>query len=385
MMKTFYLPDLGEGLQEAEIVAWQVNEGDRVVMDQPLLSVETAKAIVDVPSPFSGTVHRLHVAVGDIVLLGAALVDIDEGEAISDSGSVVGDMRMASHETAAVAAPVVAATAARVLAGRGVKAMPAVRALAARLNVDLTGVVGSGPNGVIVAADVEAAATASVPKPLTEGYAELRGPRRAMAQTMARAQSEVVLVTITDEADIHHWAADEDMTWRMLRAIGRACQAAPALNAWFDGARLARCVHAHVDVGLAVSIGDDLFVPVLRDVQNRSRADLRAAINAMKEDLAARRIAPEHMKNPTISLSNFGMLAGRYATPIVVPPQVTIVGSGRVREEVRAVAGEICVRCVMPLSLSFDHRAVTGAEAATFLAILIEDLQSPSGEADAGL
>ena len=164
-MKTFCLPDLGEGLQEAEIVAWHVGEGSRVVLDQPLLSVETAKAIVDVPAPFAGLVMRCHAGVGDIVPLGAPLVDIDEDAACSDSGTVVGHVEPV-HPAAGAAAPGVVFERKTAPDGGVVRAMPAARLLAARLGVELSAVTGSGPDGVIVLADVEAQAGRQAPAPV---------------------------------------------------------------------------------------------------------------------------------------------------------------------------------------------------------------------------
>ena len=197
-MKTFNLPDLGEGLQEAEIVSWHVSPGDRVVADQPLVSVETDKAVVEVPSPYSGRVVELFGADGDIVQVGAPLVAFEDpaaGRAAADSGTVVGEMRAseerAEEATAAARAPAV-----------GVKATPAVRALARRLGVDLALVAPSSPDGVISAKDVEQAAeTLAEAGPLEP----LRGVRRAMALRMAHAHAEVVPATVIDEADVESW------------------------------------------------------------------------------------------------------------------------------------------------------------------------------------
>lgn len=367
-MKTFKLPDLGEGLQEAEIVAWHVNAGDHIVVDQPLLSVETDKAIVDVPSPFAGKVLTLHAKVGDVVALDGALVDIDDGGEVEDSGSVVGDMTTATPaHTVSDAAATVGKPAAR-----GVRATPAVRALASKLNVDLSIVTPSGPDGAILASDVE-----RVAKVLANVAAltPLRGPRRAMAQNMALAHAEVVPVTLVDDADINAWPPGEDTTWRLLRAMVAGCRAAPALNAWFDSQALGVRQLSQIDVGIATDTEEALFVPVLRNVAERSRDDLRAALEQMKQDVRARTIPAESLRGHSITLSNFGMFAGRYASPVVMPPTVAIVGAGRARREPVAVGDAVVVHRVLPMSLTFDHRAATGAEAARFLAALIADLQ----------
>ncbi|MGF6544920.1 dihydrolipoamide acetyltransferase family protein [Paraburkholderia youngii] len=371
-MKIFKLPDLGEGLQEAEIVEWHVNDGDEVRADQPLLSVETAKAIVEIPSPQSGRITKLFGRTGDIVHLGAPLVAF-EGEADdADAGTVVGHMEVGQHVVQD--APASPGTGGGVSAGGGViKAIPAARALARKLDVDLSMVTPSGPEGVITAADVQ-----RVAKILGEvGPAEvLRGVRRAMAHNMARAQSEVAAATVIDDADIHAWPPHTDVTIRLIRALVAGCRAEPALNAWFDGHTGRRHVLEKIDLGIAVDLADGLFVPVLRDVAHRDAADLRGGLDRMRADIRARKIPPEEMRGNTITLSNFGMISGKYAAPIVVPPTVAILGAGRIHEQVVAADGAPAVHRILPLSLTFDHRVVTGGEAARFLAATIADLQN---------
>lgn len=373
-MNIFKLPDLGEGLQEAEIVEWHVKAGDEVSADQPLVSVETAKAIVDIPSPQTGRIAKLYGNKGDIVHLGAALVGFEGEGGQPDTGTVVGRMQTSEqvvHEAApnfAFAAP----TGSRV-GTMAVKATPAVRALARKLDIDLTMVMPTGPDGVITSSDVERTA-----KLLSElGPPEvLRGVRRAMAQNMAQAQSEVAAATVIDDADIDAWQAGADVTVRLIRALVAGCHAQPGLNSWFDGRSARRRVLAKIDVGIAVDLPDGLFVPVLRDVAHRDAADLRAGLDRMRADVKARKIPPEEMRGCTITLSNFGMIAGKYAAPIVVPPTVAILGAGRVHDAVVASDGKAAVHAILPLSLTFDHRVVTGGEAARFLAAVIEDLEA---------
>lgn len=369
-MKLFKLPDLGEGLQEAEIVEWQVKVGDEVQADQPLVSVETAKAIVDIPCPFPGRIAKLFAQPGDLVHIGAPLVGY-EGAAENDSGTVVGAVPVGRQvvEEAPAAVGSAAGAAARV------KATPAVRALAHRLDVDLAIVTPSGADGLITVADVQ-----RVAKILAElGPAEpLRGVRRAMAQNMAQAHSEVASATIIDDADIDAWAAGADVTIRLVRALVAGCVAEPALNAWYDGRALARRVLKKIDLGIAVDAPDGLFVPVLFDVGNREPADLRRGLERMQADVKSRRIPAEELRGATITLSNFGMIAGRYAAPVVVPPTVAILGAGRIHARVVAADGQPAVHRVLPLSLTFDHRAVSGGEAGRFLAAAIADLERAS-------
>ncbi|MCS6879088.1 MAG: dihydrolipoamide acetyltransferase family protein [Geminicoccaceae bacterium] len=372
-MRTFHLPDLGEGLEEAEIVAWHVAVGDHVVADQPLLSVETDKAVVEVPSPRSGRIKALLAEPGAIVKVGAPLVEFEEGPGV-DAGAVVGELARAPEVVAPTPASAPAA---------GVRVAPAVRKRAAELGVDLARVTGSGPEGTVTLADVEAAAAASAPRPVPaepEKAVELlplRGVRRAMARTMARAHAEVVPATVVDEADIGRWREGTDVTLRLVRAIVAGCRAEPALNARFLSEAEGRVLESRIDVGIAVDLPDGLIVPVLRDVANRTPADLRAGLDRLKRDVRARTIPLAELKGATITLSNFGMLGGRFAQLVVVPPQVAILGAGRIREGVRVVGGAIRTTRLLPLSLTFDHRAVTGGEAARFLQAVIGDLELP--------
>jgi pyruvate dehydrogenase E2 component (dihydrolipoamide acetyltransferase) len=185
----------------------------------------------------------------------------------------------------------------------------------------------------------------------------------------------VAAVTVVDDADISAWENGEDATLRLIRAIVSACRAEPALNAWYDAHAVGRRLIDKIDLGLAVDTPDGLFVPVLRDIGRRERADLAAGIERLKADTRARTVPPEEMRGQTLTLSNFGALGGRYAGPIVVPPTVAIVGAGRARDAAVVHAGELAVGRLLPLSLTFDHRAVTGGEATRFLVALIADLE----------
>jgi pyruvate dehydrogenase E2 component (dihydrolipoamide acetyltransferase) len=413
-MKTFNLPDLGEGLQEAEIVNWHVKEGDVVKVDQPLVSVETAKAVVDVPSPYAGRIAKLHWKNGDIVPTHSALVDFDidgggaaakpaakapeapkpaakpeiiEEDIAEDSGTVVGKM---ATSTAVVEDTGIIRKKQKIGTGRP-KAAPAVRAYAKGLGVDLARAEATGAKGLITRADVDrlasggsgraapAAVRPSAPiAPIQFGeMVPLKGPRRAMHASMTRARSEVMECTIFDDADIHYWAPGGDITARIVRGIVAGVKAEPAFNAWYDGEKLARQIHQRIDLAMAVDTPDGLIVPVLRDVGNKDGKQLRADLEVIKEKTRSRSVSPDDMKNPTITLSNFGMMAGRYATPVVVPPTVAIIGTGGLRHDVVAVMGGVETHKRIPLSLTFDHRCLTGGEACRFLAAMIKDLQKP--------
>ena len=469
-MKIFNLPDLGEGLAEAEIVRWHVNTGDHVKADDPMLAVETAKAIVEVPSPFSGVIKATHGKPGDMVATGALLVEFEAdappantpgprattspaaalgttmlgatasvtraaapAARASDSGTVVGSMPTSdedfveTHSSNISGDPGANAHAAT---PDRVRAVPAARALARRLGLDITEIRGTGRGELVTVDDVlrmttvanaarhtpgehstnattphgrSATDTAASRRSMASGTASqhspqepsalahslppppegerLRGPRRAMAQSMALARDTVVGCTLFDDADLHDWHAEQDITSRILRAIAAGCAAEPGLNAWFDGEALIRRMLSHIDVAIAVDTPDGLIVPVVRNIGGRPVAQLRADVDRLKRSTHERTVRPEDLRDFTFMLSNFGMIAGRYATPVVVPPSVAILGCGRLSHDVIATqsgnkeAGNIEAHLRMPLSLTFDHRCVTGGEAARFLAAVIQDLQ----------
>jgi 2-oxoisovalerate dehydrogenase E2 component (dihydrolipoyl transacylase) len=384
-MSTFRLPDLGEGLAEAEIVEWHVKVGDHVRVDQPMVSVETAKAVVEVPAPFSGVVTALRGGPGDIVLTGAALIEFD-------SGTVVGSMPSASEEEYEELGSVPAARSGGGHNSRP-RAVPAARSLAKRLGVDLAGVQGSGRAGLITFDDVlqhadmsiasggapaSPAARAIAAAAPGDGTVEpLRGVRRAMAQSMALSRDQVSGSTVCDDADIHCWSKRGDYMLRLMRAMVSAWRAEPALNAWYDPIAQSRLLVAHIDLAIAVDTPGGLTVPVVRNVERKSPDELRSAIDLQKSAAHRRNTQPEDLRDFTLMLSNFGTLAGRYGIPLVVPPAVAILGAGKVRDDAVVVAGAVLAHRRMPLSLSFDHRCITGGEACRFLAAVIADLEKP--------
>mgnify|MGYP006267597261 CR=1 FL=1 len=390
-MSTFRLPDLGEGLTDAEIVRWHVQVGDTVAVDQPLVSLETAKAVVEVPSPYAGVIRTLHGEAGDRLEIGAALVDFegdaDKAAGAGDSGTVVGHMPAQSGEYATGAASEVPGAASL----QRIQAVPAARALARSLGVDLSTLTGTGKGGVIMLTDVIASGLPSLPTAAPRGSTmrpapqippggdgqvqELKSLRRAMAQSMSLSRDSVMECTVVDDADLQRWNGRNDYTVRVLRAIARACTAVPGLNAWYDSDAQARRLFEQVHVGIAVDTPDGLLVPVMRNVGARSAEDLRTDLERLKKGALARTLPGDELRNFTFMLSNFGMMAGRYATPVVVPPAVAILGTGRTRDDVVAADGRVEIHRRMPLSLTFDHRVVTGAEAVRWLAALIRDLE----------
>jgi pyruvate dehydrogenase E2 component (dihydrolipoamide acetyltransferase) len=409
-MRRFNLPDLGEGLQEAEIVRWHVAVGDTVAVDQPMVAMETAKAVVEVPAPWAGVITALHGRPGDTVATGAPLVDFrgsgtestappaaaqdaDAAGGAMARGGVVGHM----PETGEVIGQ--AATGARAGSGRRNRVVPAARELARRLGVDVESIAGTGAAGLVTLDDVLAmqprAARDAVP-PLPRAVSSmrpapsngdtgssgeleiLRSLRRAMAQSMTLARDSVMECTVFDDADIEGWRQGGDYTVRLLRAITAGCRAEPGLNGWFDAGAQGRRLFDAIHVGIAVDTPDGLLVPVIRDAGTRDAAALRTEVNRLKAGARERSLPAADLKDFTIMLSNFGVMAGRYATPVVVPPAVAILGAGRISRDVVPVDDRIEAHRRIPLSLTFDHRCVTGGEAVRFLAAVISDLQQPA-------
>ncbi len=431
-MSIFKLPDLGEGLPDAEIVEWHVKVGDTVEVDQPMVSMETAKAVVDVPVPTAGVVAKLYGEPGDVIDTGAPLIEFsnDGAPAVSEdtpaqlreeAQQVLNELNDAPEAQESASDEPVGTVVGQMETSNtvinnmqefgGKKAAPAVRALAKKLKVDLNLVEATGAGGVIRPSDVKkaaanppaAAAKPATPPPATTPppapavsaspapaakpvmptvatgeWQQVKGSRRTMARVMQTAHANIVPTTIMDDADIHAWQAGQDITGRLIRSLVVAAAAEPALNAWFDGEKLARRIIGHVDIGIAVDTEDGLFVPTMRNCESLTPEQIRGEMNVIKNQVKSRSIPPEAMKDYTIMLSNFGVYAGRYATPVITPPCVSIIAAGKLRHEVVPVLGGMEAHRTIPLSLTFDHRAVTGGEAARFLAAMIKDLNLPN-------
>ncbi len=468
---TFYLPDLGEGLPDAEIVRWLVKEGDTLTLDQPMVEMETAKAVVEVPSPFTSQVSQLHGKEGDVIEVGAPLVSfgilskeaagsqVSSGEPMMEeklkelndtetsneaekAATVVGAMQVGNSIGAESANVVVKALARKLKvdlaqvratgkngditqadvkrakaegkllsrvkppanASEGMsayqdnplayKASPAVRAHAHRAGISLGQCIATGSKGSITRADVDAVSQSAQggrvagnkeTKKITKSFStvqasdtplKVRGVRRAMAMGMSKAHTTVVPTTLMEDADITNWPK-QDALARYVRALVYAAKFEPALNCWFDGEKFERLVHPQVNVGLAVDSADGLYVPVIHNADQMSAVQVRSRVEQLREKIESKSLSQADQQGGTITLSNFGSIAGRYGTPVVSPPQVAILGTGRFRDELKLTEQGISKRKMLPLSLTFDHRACTGGEAARFLAAVIEDLQKP--------
>ena len=410
-MREFKLPDLGEGLTEAEIVEWHVAANDEIKLNQPLVSVETDKAVVEVPSPVSGRVVSIHGEAGDVIPVGDVLARFDpgnEGVPLGNEGVPALQSKQAATSAPATdgkdevpgvvgelpaSAVVMSDTTGSAAAApkrKRVKAAPSVRALARELGVDLTSLEGSGPGGRITARDVAKAAEtpgARASRPQSDEAApagtsatdeKLSGPRRAMFRSMTAAHSEVALCTVMDDADIHDWESPRDFTPRLIRAMVAGARAEPRLNGTFSAETGVLSMSEEVHMGLAMHTPHGLIVATIFNAGTLGLDELREEVARLKKAGADRTLKPEEVRGYTITLSNIAGGSSRYATPLMVPPTVGILGSGAAREEVVAVDGEIAIRRMLPLSLTFDHRCVAGADASRFLGAVVADLKLAS-------
>lgn len=424
MERTFDLPDLGEGLEDAEIVTWKVAEGDTVELNQPLVDVNTAKALVEIPSPYEGTIVKLHGGDGDVVEVGSPLVTfqvaedapVDEsilaGAAAEDAGAapkreavLVGygveqgskGRRRKLRPPGTRPAPVPQRPPSPAQAGK-VKASPVVRRLAKEHGVDLTTVSGSGPGGRIRRGDLEqmlggAQAPAATPEapavaPGTEERVPVRGIRRLIAQKMAKAWAEVPHVTTFRTIDAT-WvdALRRELTAEsgvkvsplpvVVRALVEVVQRHPKLNASFDAEAGEIVLKGSYHVGIATDTDQGLLVPVVRDADRKGivaiAAETAETVTAAREG----RGTPEQLTGSTITITNVGTFGSEYGTPIINVPEVAILALGAIRERPWVVDGTIEPRPVATLALSFDHRIIDGAEAGRAMTDLAAILESP--------
>ncbi len=463
-LREFRLPDLGEGLTESDIVSWRVKAGDRVELNQVIAEVETAKALVEIPSPFAGTVQALHAEEGQTVEVGEPLVTFEvpddaaaeespapaptppEGvttpelsEAGEPLGSPVADSSQESspesspepapeegpepnlvgygarperagrpkrrpRQYADVAAPTQAAAAtldpeARRAAER-LHTTPGIRAMAKRLGVDLTGVHGSGPDGTVTREDVEAAASgATAPAATAEAPAETRTPVRGVRKHTAAAMvasvrtapqaSTFLTVDVTDSMELlarlktHRMAGGTRITVLALvaRAVCALLPRHPALTTrWEDlpdgGAELVR--PAHVNLGIAVATDRGLVVPHVPGADRMSLVELATALRQLTETAREGRTAPERLTGGTLTITNVGVFGVDAGTPILNPGEPAILAVGQVARRPWEHGGEVALRQVMTLALTFDHRVVDGEQGARFLADLGAVLADPA-------
>jgi pyruvate dehydrogenase E2 component (dihydrolipoamide acetyltransferase) len=380
----FRLPDIGEGLTEAEVVEWLVEEGQEVALDQPLVQVETDKAVTDIPSPRRGTLLRRGAPAGAVVRVGEILAVIgeageDEPEGADASpivGTLPGPIRQRSrNETRNETSPEPSGADPRA------QALPLVRRLAKELGVDLSGVSGTGPGGRISKEDVEAAATTGRPASPDEERIRLSKLRRTIAANMARSWREIPHVTTFGQADASALLALRKDLGLPLEAlfiatIVPALKAHPEFNASLDGEDL--IIKKRYDVGVAVDTTDGLVVVVVRDADTMAPADLGREIGRLAEAARSRTAKPDELAGQTFTISNIGAVGGGHGTPIIPFGTTAILSLGRADEQPVVRDGRIVAAPVLPLSLSYDHRVIDGALGRRFLSAVIQRLERAS-------
>ena len=414
MKKEFKFPDVGEGITEGEIVKWLVSEGDFVKEDQPLVEVETDKAVVSLPSPYTGKVVALQGKPGEIIPVGSVLVAIESEEAPAagnagssaserkqpaqedspgarkDAGSVVGSLGEAEEEFR------VPASRREVFRKTEIRAIPSVRARAKELGIDLAEVRGTGPAGRITREDVERMAprVASQAAPVQAEKVEripFRGVRRSAAKRVAESSQKVAAVTFIDDADItflervrqNKKSVAEEKGFKLtylpfiIKAAVSGLKRYPYLNATLDEEKEEILLKKFYNIGIAVDTPEGLMVFNVKKADEKSILDLAQEISLLTEKAFARTIDLADLKGGTFTLTNYGVIGGIYGTPIINFPEVGILGLGKIEDKAVVRSGEIVIRKILPLSLTFDHRVIYGAEAARFMNTVIEHLEDP--------
>ncbi len=436
-MFDFKLPDLGEGVHEGQVVNVLVKEGDTIAEYQPMLEIETDKAAVEIPSPRGGRVAKVHVNAGQTVKVGQVLISIEEGgngqaeaaptakptaaPALQPTAAPVSAAPAAAvpAEAPAAASRPAGAASAPAPAARGedegpVPAAPAVRKLARDLGVEINRIAGSGPGGRVLREDVERAAAGGAAAPaapagaaaaVLPAGAELpdfaaHGPvrreaapqiRKTIARQMTRAWQNVPRVTHADTADVTELErhrkdynatlrageAKLTMTAIVIKAVALALRDYPMLNCSYDAASEEIVYKDYRHIGIAVDTPRGLVVPVLRDADRKRLPQVAAELQAIAEKARAVKFEIADLRGATFSITNVGAIGGTFFTPMVNFPEVAILGLGQAKLRPAVYEGQVVPRLILPLSLSFDHRVVDGADAARFTTAVIRALENP--------
>ena len=420
-MPDFLLPDLGEGLDEAEVIAWRVKPGDRVAIDEVIAEVETAKAVVEIPVPYAGVVAALHARPGGTVCVGQPLITIttDEPSGFHEPGIVVPDARAGGEEASGSvligygtttaparsrrarrrAAPDAAPGAVPQPGAAGPVAVisPLVRKEARDAGLDLAGIAGTGPAGLVRRQDVRQAIAelASQPRPEAsprpnagERRIPLAGARRAAAEKLSRSRREIPEATVWVDVDATALtqvrqalnAADPARPVSLLALLARftvlGLRRFPELNARIEGDEI--IVPERVNLGFAAQTGHGLVVPVVHDAQRLTTRDLAARLAERTAAARERRLAPADLAGGTFTVNNYGVFGVDGSAAIINHPEVAILGMGRVIDRPWVADGQLTVRKVTELTLSFDHRACDGGTAGGFLRYVADCIESPA-------
>ena len=419
-MPDFKLPDLGEGMTEAEVDRWLVKEGDVVAEDDPLVELITDKATAEIPSPFAGTVTKIHAEPGTVVPVGAVLITISDGvsyeapapptapsvpDAAPSSEPVVpagGTPNMQDLDAPASGSSAAASTASlppgstgSSSSSREVKAMPPVRKLAAELGVDLARVAGSGPSGQITRADVEAfagggASAARDAVPPGGRREAFRGVRRIVAERMSESHRVIPPVTHVEECDVTELDATRKLANErspdqprltflpfIVKAVVQALKDHPAMNASLDEDAGEIIFHDRYDIGVAVDTPAGLVVPVVKDADKKRLREVAADIERLAAGAREGTLAAEELRGGTFTVTSPGPFGGLMATPLILHPQSGILGVHRAIDRPVVRDGQIVVRKMMNLSITFDHRILDGLAAAKFALDVVKLLEHP--------
>jgi pyruvate/2-oxoglutarate dehydrogenase complex dihydrolipoamide acyltransferase (E2) component len=426
MLTEFTLPDLGEGITEAQVVRLLVKEGDTINEDQYLMEVETDKAAVEIPSPVSGVAKSIHVEEGQVVNVGAVIVTFDNGDGSvavpsKSSAASVAETPAPVKEAPVAAAPGPATATPDVPPARATKvpAAPAVRKHARELGVDLDSVTGTGPGGRITKEDVErqaqrgagaavhsrAAPRRSVPPPAVpapSGIADADkwGPirreplnqiRKTIATRMSRSAFTIPHVTHADEADIteldrmrrnlNEGAGGEPRLTVMSFVIRATCSALrkyPIFNASFDEDGGQIIYKEYINMGIAVDTERGLIVPVIRNADTLGLRAIAAELRSIADRIRASQFSVEDLRGGSFTITNVGALGGVFSTPLINYPEVAILALGRSRQAPVVRNGEVKAGLILPLQVSFDHRATDGANAARLTSEIVTYLETPA-------
>jgi pyruvate dehydrogenase E2 component (dihydrolipoamide acetyltransferase) len=366
MAYEFKLPDLGEGLTEGEIARWLVSEGQELAEDDPLVEIQTDKTTVEIPSPAAGTVTKILVGEGEVVPVGTVLVVID-GAATEPA---------APAATAAPPPPAARRESVPVTQSR-VQATPIVRRIAQEMGVDLASVTGTGPNGRITEKDVRNAAGGDLvlqEHEVPEGRREpVRGVRRQIVEHLTRAHREVAAVTFVEECDFTGFDLTQ-LVPEVLKATAASLKGFPELNARLEGDEIVYL--ERYDIGVAVQTDEGLVVPVVRGCDEAPLNELAAEVARLADAARSGTLEPGELRDGTFTVTSAGKLGGVLVTPLVNHPEVGILGIHRIAPRPVVVDGEIVVRHIGNVSVTFDHRVVDGARAAAFTLDVIARLES---------
>ncbi|MGV3524784.1 MAG: dihydrolipoamide acetyltransferase family protein [Candidatus Sericytochromatia bacterium] len=405
------LPDIGEGIAEGEIIKWNVQPGDRVEADQPLVDILTDKAQVEIPSPVAGVVDKLLFAEGDLAPVGQVIVHLRSGDAAATTPPPVPAQVDAQPVTAQEAQTDVAAPVASVpAASADVMATPAIRRQARSQGVDLSTLTGSGPYGRILSEDVEKAAAAGAAAPVAQPTAPaapvaaaptaeqaseeripLRGIRRKIAEQMVKAKFTAPDFLFADEADVTELVAfRKEMAAELkaegikltylpfvVKAVVSALKAYPTLNASLDDERQEIVLKKHYHIGIATASPNGLFVPVIRHADRKSVLELAVEIERLAAAVREGKASAEDMRGGTFTITNIGAIGGLLSAPIINHPEVAIMGLNKIYQKPMVYRDEIAIRWACNLSLSFDHRVVDGSDGAYFTRQIIRLLENP--------